>query len=120
VKRRRILVVDDHVDAAQSLGELLTQMGYEVQVAHDGRAALEATRLYRPQVVLLDLTMPGVDGCGVVERLRREKNLDAIRFVAVTGSRRPEDVQRTRAAGFHAHLLKPVAPDSLRELLERL
>jgi CheY-like chemotaxis protein len=120
VKRRRILVVDDHVVAAQSLGELLTQMGYDVQVAHDGRAALEATRLYRPQVVLLDLSMPGVDGYGVVERLRRETGFDGVRFVAVTGSRRPEDLQRSHAAGFDAHLLKPVVPDSLRVLLERL
>ena len=119
MNRRRILVVDDHVDAAESLGELLKHMGYDVQVAHDGRAALEATRLYRPQLVLLDLTMPGVDGYGVVERLRRENGFDKIPFIAVTGSRRPEDVERTRAAGFSAHVLKPISIESLRELLAR-
>jgi CheY-like chemotaxis protein len=119
VKRRRILVVDDHVHAATSLGELLTYMGYDAQVAHDGRAALEAARLYRPQLVLLDLSMPGVDGYGVVERLRRENGFDKIAFVAVTGSGRPEDVQRTRAAGFDAHLVKPVTRDALQKLLER-
>ena len=60
--RKRILVVDDHVDAAHSLGMLLRQMGHDVQVVHDGHAALEAARLNRPQVVLLDLSMPGVHG----------------------------------------------------------
>lgn len=118
-RRRRILVVDDHLDAAESLAELLRHMGHDVQVARDGRAALEAARLTSPQLVLLDLGMPGVDGYGVVARLRRENGFDKVPFVAVTGSGLAEDVRRTREAGFDAHLVKPVALDTLRHLLER-
>jgi CheY-like chemotaxis protein len=118
--RRRILVVDDHVDAAQSLAELLEHLGHDVQVAHDGRAALEAARFNRPHVVLLDLGMPGFDGYGVVERLRREAPFKAVAFVAVTGWARPEDLRRTREAGFAAHLAKPVSLETLRSLLRQL
>jgi CheY-like chemotaxis protein len=119
VRRRRILVVDDNLDAAESLAALLRHMGHDVQVARDGRAALEAARMNSPQLVLLDLGMPGVDGYGVVQRLRRENGFDAVPFVAVTGSGLPEDVRRTREAGFDAHLVKPVALDTLRQVLER-
>ena len=119
VRRRRILVVDDHLDAAESLAALLRHMGHDVQVARDGRAALEAARLNNPQLVLLDLGMPGVDGFGVVARLRRENGFDKVPFVAVTGSGLPDDVRRTREAGFVAHLVKPVTLDTLRQVLER-
>jgi CheY-like chemotaxis protein len=119
VRRRRILVVDDYLDAAESLAALLRHMGHDVQVARDGRAALEAARLTNPQLVLLDLGMPGVDGYGVVTRLRRENGFDKVPFVAVTGSGFPEDVRRTREAGFDAHLVKPVTLATLRHVLER-
>jgi two-component system CheB/CheR fusion protein len=114
--RRRILVVDDNVDAAHALGLLLDHLGHDVQVAHDGRAALEAARINRPQVVLLDLGMPGFDGYGVVERLRRDARLDGVRFVAVSGS---SDRQRSLDAGFVEHLVKPVNLERLREVLAR-
>lgn len=114
----RILVVDDNLDAAEALALLLRYMGHDVRVAHDGRSALEAARLEPPQLVLLDLGMPGVDGYDVVARLRREDGFGEIRFVAVTGSGMPEDLRRTREAGFSAHLVKPVSTDALRELLE--
>lgn len=117
--RRRILVADDHVDAAETLALLLRTMGHEVQVVHDGRAALEAARMYRPQLVLLDLDMPGFDGYRVVERLRREQDFAGLPFIAVTGSGAPDEVRRTREAGFAAHLLKPVAVDTLRSVLAR-
>jgi CheY-like chemotaxis protein len=119
VRRRRILVVDDNLDAAESLAALLRHMGHDVQVARDGRAALEAARLNSPQLVLLDLGMPGVDGYGVVQRLRRENGFDSVPFIAVTGSGLPADLRRTRDAGFDAHLVKPVALDTLRQVLER-
>jgi len=119
MRRRRILVVDDHLDAAESLAALLRHMGHDVQVARDGRAALEAARLNNPQLVLLDLGMPGVDGFGVVTRLRRENGFDKVPFIAVTGAGLPEDVRRTREAGFDAHLVKPVTLDTLRQVLER-
>ena len=118
-RRRRIRVVDDNIDAAQSLAVLLTHMGHDVQVAHDGRAALEASRMNRPQIVLLDLGMPGVDGYNVVERLRRENGFDSIPFIAVTGHDGPEARRRTQASGFDEHLVKPVSLDALRKLLER-
>jgi len=118
-RRRRILVVDDHLDAAEALAALLKHMGQDVQVARDGRAALEAARLTSPQLVLLDLGMPGIDGYSVVTRLRRESGFDKVPFVAVTGSGLPEDLRRTRAAGFDAHLVKPVLLESLRQVLER-
>jgi len=118
--RRRILVVDDHIDAAESLALLLKQMGHDVQIAHDGHAALEAARISRPHLVLLDLGMPGVDGYKVVERLRKDSRLAEVRFVAVTGSDGDDARQRTRQAGFEEHLVKPVHPDTLRKLLEQL
>ena len=118
--RRRILVVDDHIDAAESLALLLKQMGHDVQIAHDGHAALEAARINRPHIVLLDLGMPGVDGYSVVERLRRDSRLDDVRFVAVTGSDGDDARQRTRDAGFEVHLVKPVQLDTLRQVLEQL
>ena len=118
--RRRVLVVDDHIDAAESLALLLRQMGHDVQVAHDGHAALEAARINRPQLVLLDLGMPGVDGYRVVERLRRDARLANVHFVAVTGSGETEARQRSREAGFDEHLVKPVDLETLRRLLARL
>lgn len=119
-RRRRILVVDDNVDAAQSLGLLLKQMGHDVQLVHDGHAALEAARINRPQVVLLDLGMPGVDGYRVVERLRSDARFTRVPFVAVTGQGDDVARRRSREAGFIEHLVKPVGVDILRRLLERL
>ena len=118
--RRRILVVDDNVDAAQGLAMLLRQFGHDVQVAHDGRAALEAARVNRPQLVLLDLSMPGVDGCSVVARLKSDPRFARVRFVAVTGSAGEEPRRRCDEAGFDDYLLKPVALATLREVLARL
>ena len=118
--RRRILVVDDNIDAAQCLAMLLRQLGHDVQVAHDGHAALEAARLNRPQLVLLDLSMPGVDGCSVVARLRSERQFACVRFVAVTGSESDAARRRSREAGFDEYLVKPVPLTTLREVLARL
>jgi CheY-like chemotaxis protein len=118
--RRRILVVDDNIDAAQSLGLLLRQMGHDVQIAHDGHAALEAARINRPQLVLLDLSMPGVDGYRVLARLKNEPRFARVTFVAVTGSGDEGARRRSREAGFAEHLVKPVKAETLRKLLERL
>jgi len=118
--RRRILVVDDNVDAAEGLGLLLRQMGHDVQVAHDGHAALEAARMNRPQLVLLDLSMPGVDGYKVVERLRTDKRFAQVPFVAVTGSDGDDIRRRSLEAGFSQVLVKPVGLATLRKLLERV
>ena len=119
-RRRRILVVDDNVDAAQSLALVLRQLGHDVQVAHDGHAALEAARVNRPQLVLLDLSMPGVDGYRVVERLKSDASFARVSFVAVTGSKDHQARRRSEEAGFAEHLVKPVELATLRSLLERL
>jgi len=118
--RRRILVVDDNIDAAQGLAMLLRELGHDVQIAHDGHAALEATRLNQPQLVLLDLGMPGVDGYRVVSRLKSDPRFTRVRFVAVTGTEGDEARRRSREAGFDDYLVKPVALATLREVLARL
>jgi len=117
---RRVLVVDDNIDAARSLGLLLEQMGHDVQVAHDGLAALEAARGNRPEIVLLDLSMPGVDGLGVVRRLRQDPSFQKVPFVAITGRSSEEDRRLSREAGFDEHLVKPVALESLQRVFATL
>jgi signal transduction histidine kinase len=115
--RFRILVVDDHHDAADSLATLLRLLGHEVRVAYDGAAGLEAARAFRPDVAVLDLGMPGMDGIELGSRLRRETELRDILLIALTGYGRDDDRQRSRAAGFDAHLVKPVDVAALNTLL---
>jgi CheY-like chemotaxis protein len=114
-----VLIVDDNADAAQSLEILLSQLGHDVQVVHDGRAAVEAARGQRPDVVLLDIGMPGMSGLEVVRRLREEPEFRNVRIAAVTGFGQEEDRRRTREAGFDEHLVKPVSPQALRRVLEQ-
>ena len=118
-RARRILLVDDNVDAAQALGMMLTSLGHDVQLAHDGHAALEAARGRRPDVALLDISMPGIDGNEVLRRLRQQPEFRAVRFIAITGLGRPEDIRRSKEAGFDEHLVKPVSPDVLRLVLDQ-
>jgi CheY-like chemotaxis protein/anti-sigma regulatory factor (Ser/Thr protein kinase) len=113
---RRILVVDDNVDGAESLATLLKLLGHEVHVAHDGPAALRATADVRPEVVFLDIGLPGMDGYEVARRLRRPGRTEAL-LVALTGYGQEEDRRRSREAGFDHHLVKPVDPAVLEELL---
>jgi PAS domain S-box-containing protein len=116
--RRRVLVVDDNVDAATSLAKLLTRFhGQDVRVAHDGPAALREAGDFRPDVVLLDIGMPGMDGCEVARRLRAQPETGRALLVALTGWGQESDRQRSREAGFDHHLVKPVDPDALRDLL---
>ena len=120
----RVLVADDNRDWADTLAALLrtTLQGRGFQLvgeAGDGRETLALAVDREPDVVVLDLGMPGVDGYGVVTRLRRENGFDKVAFVAVTGSGLPEDLRRTRDAGFDAHLVKPVTLGTLRQVLER-
>ncbi len=117
--RRRVLIVDDNVDAARTLEALLRSLGHDVAVAHDGAAALEAARERRPEVVLLDISMPGLDGLELARRLRAQPGFDRVRFAAVTGLGQDADRRRSHEAGFDAHLVKPLSPDDLRRVLER-
>jgi len=113
---RRVLIVDDNVDAADSLAVLLELKGHECQTAYDGHCVLEVARAFRPEVVLLDLGLPGLSGFEVARLLRAEPDAASL-LVAVTGQGQPEDRQRAHAAGFDHHLLKPVDIKTLDRLL---
>lgn len=115
--RDRILVVDDNADAAAALGMLLETMGHDVRVALDGPSALAVVGSQWPQVVLLDLGMPGMSGYEVAHQLREDPACAEITLVALTGWGQDEDRRRTQAAGFHHHLVKPVGLATLEELL---
>ena len=114
---RRLLLVDDNVDAATSQAALLRYLGHEVEVAYNGEAALEKAQAFRPEIVLLDLGMPGMDGYEVARRLRATREGAGIKLVAQTGWGQEEDRRRTREAGFDAHLAKPVDMAALQRLL---
>lgn len=113
----RVLVVDDNVDAAESLAVLLRDLGQEVRVAHDGRAALSAAAGYRPDVVLLDIGLPELSGYDVARQLRQDPAFQDTLLVAVTGYGQDEDRHRSTDAGFDHHLVKPVDPGTLRQVL---
>jgi PAS domain S-box-containing protein len=115
--KQRILVVDDNVDALESLGRLVTLMGNEVRSAKDGLEAIEIARLFHPDIVLMDLGMPNVDGYEAARRIRREPWGQAIVLVATTGWGQEDDRRRTAEAGFDKHLVKPVSMSALREVL---
>jgi len=112
-----VLVVDDNADASESLAVLLRLSGHEVEVAANGESALALAGTFRPQVVLLDLGLPGMDGFEVARRLRARPELAATRLIAITGYGQASDRQATAAAGFERHLTKPVDVDSLLALL---
>jgi CheY-like chemotaxis protein len=115
---RHVLIVDDNVDAADALGDLLRAWGYDVTVAHDGPAALAALQDTLPDIALLDIGMPAMDGYELAAHLRFQPGCEDLTIVAITGSGGPEDVRRSRAKGFAAHLVKPVSAASLRTLLK--
>jgi CheY-like chemotaxis protein len=116
----RILVVDDNVDAAESLATLLRMQGHEVAVAHNGPAALEQATAVPPQLAFLDIGMPQMDGLTLARRIRATPGLEKVVLVALTGWGQEEDRQRTKEAGFHNHLVKPVDPARLQEALSRV
>lgn len=118
--RRRVLIVEDNVDAAEMLATVLRLDGHEVRVAHDGVAGLAQARAHRPEVVLCDLGLPGMDGYEVARAVRAEPVLASVYLVALSGYARPEDRERAHAAGFDAHLAKPLAQPALAALLRDL
>jgi signal transduction histidine kinase len=113
----RVLVVDDNEDAAESLAAMLRRQGFDAHQAHDGPAALEAAAAQKPDVVLLDLGLPGMDGYQVAARLRDRPELKGTRLVAVTGYGQEQDRSRSLAEGFDDHLVKPVEPQTLLRVL---
>jgi signal transduction histidine kinase len=114
----RVLLVDDNVDGADSLATLVRLAGHDTRVAHDGPGALEAAAAFRPQVVVLDIGLPGLTGYEVARRLRADPDLSGVALVAVTGYGRDEDRERSREAGFDHHLTKPVEFALLLDLLK--
>jgi len=116
-KSLRVLVVDDNVDAAESLGLLLKASGHDIQTAYDGPTALEAASDYHPQVVLLDIGLPGIDGYGVARRLRQDYNLKGVMLVAMTGYGQETDRRLSQDAGFDHHLVKPPDFAMLQQIL---
>jgi PAS domain S-box-containing protein len=114
---QRILIVEDSIGAAAALAELLELEGHQVWVAHDGAAALAAALSCRPEVVLCDIGLPGMDGYEVARRLRQELHLEDALLIALTGYGQEEDRRRSKAAGFAHHLIKPVNFAALAGLL---
>jgi CheY-like chemotaxis protein len=111
---RRVLVADDE---PQGIAVLLRHLGHDVQIARDGPAAVEAARTTEPQVVMLGLALPGLDGFEVLERLR---GFSRAPVVALSRSAREEERERLRAAGFDEHLAKPAHLKALRRLIDQL
>ncbi|HEX8199984.1 MAG TPA: ATP-binding protein, partial [Isosphaeraceae bacterium] len=114
---QRILIVEDQKDNREMLRDLLQLWGHQVEVAEDGLAGVEAILRLRPDVALVDIGLPQLDGYGVAERIRASSVGNALLLVALTGYAQPEDRRRVRAAGFNAHLTKPVNLDELSRLL---
>jgi len=118
--KRRLLVVDDNKDAAESMSMLLEMWGHDVAYAYDGPTALETAEQWRPEAVFLDIGLPGMDGYEVAERLRELPQAKDAVLIAITGYGQEDDRLRSLRAGIDHHLVKPVAPDALRSLIDSL
>ena len=116
----RILVVEDLHDSADSMAMLLDLWGYESAVVYDGERAVEAAETFRPHVVLLDIGLPGMNGCEVARRLRRLPGMDTTLLVAITGYGQEAEVQRCKEAGIDYHFVKPAVLDELQRLLAKV
>jgi CheY-like chemotaxis protein len=115
---RRVLVVDDNRDAAELLASSLISMGHRVHVAHDGPSALVAAALFRPEVALLDIGLPLMDGYELASRLRDQSGGRDVRLIAITGYGQERDRATSKAAGFAEHVVKPVDLERLGELIK--
>lgn len=118
VRPRRILVVDDNVDSAESMAAMLQLSGHDVATANDGQAALDRVETFEPDIVLLDIGLPRVSGYDVARQLRMSPRGEKLVLIALTGWGAEEDRRRSREAGFDFHLTKPVEPDTLARLIK--
>jgi signal transduction histidine kinase/ActR/RegA family two-component response regulator len=117
---RRVLIIEDNLDAAESLREALELGAHEVEVAHSGPDGLEKARSFRPDVVLCDIGLPGMDGYEVARAVRQDPALRSTFLVALSGYALPEDLEKAAAAGFQHHLAKPPSVDTLERVLSEL
>jgi len=115
-RKLKVLVADDNSDAAASLAMLLDLLGHDVRVAHDGDDAVRMAAAFRPDLALIDLGMPNVNGYDACQRIRREAWGTRMTIIAVTGWGQEEDRRQSAAAGFDHHLVKPMSPDTLESL----
>jgi CheY-like chemotaxis protein len=115
-RRRRVLVVDDNVDAAETLAQLVEAFGHSAEVAHDGASALAKSRANPPDAVLCDIGLPGMSGYDFAREVRAGAP-GRMQLIAVSGYAQPEDVARARDAGFDAHVAKPPDPAEIERLL---
>ena len=113
----RVLMVDDNVDTVQSFSVLLRELGHEVETAHDGPEAVRAAIEYQPDVVLLDIGLPGLNGYEVAKQIRRQPVLRNATLVALTGYGQESDQQASIEAGFNHHLIKPARLVQLQQIL---
>jgi CheY-like chemotaxis protein len=119
-KRFRILVVDDNHDSALSLAMMLSIMGHETRTAHDGESAVASAESFLPDVVLLDIGLPKLNGYEVAQRIREQPWGASMFLIAVTGWGQEEDRQRSSEVGLNVHMVKPVEPSALEKLLAEL
>ncbi|PYQ42921.1 MAG: hybrid sensor histidine kinase/response regulator, partial [Acidobacteria bacterium] len=112
------LVVDDNADSAEALALALGAIGHEVRLAGDGPSALDVAAEFKPEVVLLDIGLPGMDGYEVARRFRARKEWAGIVLVALTGYGQEEDRRRAQDAGFDHHLVKPIPPEAILAVLD--
>jgi CheY-like chemotaxis protein len=117
-RSQRILIVEDDAQGRDTLGLLFRLWGYQVQAVGDGLQGLEVGLAWRPAVAVLDIGLPGLDGHEVARSLRAELG-ENVFLIALTGRAHPDDYRRSKEAGFNAHLVKPVDPEHLRDLLPR-
>ena len=112
--------MDDNTDAANSIAILLQEMGHDTCTAHDAQSALTQIKLFKPQIVLLDLGLPGVDGVEIGRRIRSKTEGRSISLIAVTGWSQDHDRRRTAEAGFDAHLVKPVTAQQIQSVIAQV
>jgi two-component system CheB/CheR fusion protein len=117
--RRRVLIIEDNVDAAESLREMLELNGHEVEAASTGPDGIEKAHRFKPDVLLCDIGLPGMDGYEVARAFRSDESLDGTFLVALSGYAMPDDLERAANAGFHIHLAKPPSIERLHDLLAR-
>jgi CheY-like chemotaxis protein/two-component sensor histidine kinase len=116
----RVLIVDDNEASAKTLGWMLEMMGHDIRLAHEGRKAIETADAYNPHIILLDIGLPGMNGYEVCETLRQRPALKNCVIIAQTGWGQKEHVERSRAAGFNHHLVKPIRMEKLQEIFQTI